>query len=101
MVKDLSYVVDGETLYLPTWYVYRSDKEIEETKKFLIEQSARTNPVAVIDDYDKEIEKQEEMEAHIVRELKKDGFNRKQIDEILARYYSGQTLDSAMQSILI
>lgn len=100
-MKDLSCVIDGETLYLPTWYLYRSDKEIEETKRFLIEQSAHTNPVTVVDDYDVDIKKQEEIEAHIVRQLKKKGFTRKQVDEILARYYSGQTLDSAMQSILI
>ena len=103
-MKDLSFNVNGETLYLPTWYQLRSDEEIQEAKLTIIEEmilaQSRPADVQVIDEYDIELDKMTEMEEHILRELKKEGFTKDQIEEIFARYYAGETLDSAMQSVI-
>jgi len=103
-MKDLSFKVNGETFYLPTWYQDEPEEKIEELKLSLIEEMILTQaePASevAVDGYDEELAKAVEMEEHILRELKKESFTKNQIEEIFARYYAGETLDSAMQSVI-
>lgn len=39
-------------------------------------------------------------ERDLIRQLKEEGFTKEEIEEIIARVTCGQTLDSAMQTIL-
>lgn len=102
--KDLSFKVNGETFYLPLWYQLRSDEEIEEAKLVLIEEMIRSESEQsvdpVVDEYDADLDNMTEMEEHIFKGLKEEGYTKNQIEEIFARYYSGQTLDAAMQSVM-
>lgn len=103
-MKDLSFKYNGETFYLPTWYQLESEEEIEGAKAALIAEMIRSDSAEptefVEDEYDAELDRMTEMEEYIWNQLKAEGYTSDQIEEILARYYSGQTLDSAMQSVI-
>ena len=89
-MNKLAYEIDGKIEYLPVWYSLRSDEEIEEAKRIVIE--AAKNPIK----YDNS--KIEIDEVEIRKQLRSE-FNEDQIDEIIRMLYDGRTLDSAMQSI--
>lgn len=89
-MNKLAYEIDGKIEYLPVWYSLRSDEEIEEAKRIVIE--AAKNPIK----YDNS--KIEIDEVEIRKQLRSE-FNEDQIDEIIRMLYDGRTLDSAMQSM--
>lgn len=99
---ELGFTFDGQVYYLPQWYKFRSDREIELAKQIIIDDllAEAANATPAKDKYDKEIENQEEMEAYISKQLKEEGYTKKQIEQILADYYSGRTLDSAIQKAI-
>lgn len=88
----LRFVKNGQEQYLPTWFMYKSDEEVEEAKQKLINAPDRTynsyEPIEIDED-------------KIRRELKKEGFSSADIDEIIAMIYNGMTVDSAIQRQLI
>lgn len=92
MNNKLAYEVNGKIEYLPAWYSLKSDKEIEETKRLLIEEAKKPaihhEPETTVID-----------EVNIRKQLKAE-FTKSQIDEIIEKLYCGYTLDSAMQSVM-
>lgn len=89
----LEYVVNGEVNFLPMWCLEWPDNEIEEAKRIAIEDAENEKKIKddpiVIDEKD------------IRKQLKEAGFYKAEISEIIRRVYEGQSLDSAMQTILL
>lgn len=88
----LKFMKDGQEQYLPTWFMHRSDKEVEEAKQKLINAPKKS--------YD-EYEPIEIDEVKIRRDLRKEGFSSDDIEEIIAMIYNGMTVDSAIQRQLM
>lgn len=91
-MNKLAYEINGKVEYLPMWYSLKSDEEIEAAKQIVIESAKNPKPQSdqepiIID------------EVKIKKMLKSDGFTKNQIEEIIAKFYCGYTLDSAMQSV--
>ena len=84
----LAFEKDGETWHLPTWYADRSDEEIESLKRTLIDAKPRAQ---------RNYEPIQIDEQQVRRNLRKEGFNRLEIDEIIAMVYNGMTMDAAIQ----
>lgn len=100
MSKDLSYTVNNETFYLPTWCESWSDEDIEKAKQSFIEEELNRKPLteeeidAIVAAEEAEIDR---LVKKVKPQLKKEGFNNSQIETIVADLYAGRTLDSAMQ----
>ena len=79
----------GEVDYLPTWYIDRSDEEVEKAKQILIN--------APEGQYTEFHEIKIPNEAKLRRDLKEEGFIKPEIEEIIEYIYSGGTVDAAIQ----
>lgn len=80
---------------MPTFAIYWTDEQRAEAQK-VIDRINSEEDFVVIDDPEP-IKLQ--MPRKVYRDLKAEGYTTKQIQEIMARVYCGQTLDSAMQSV--
>jgi len=85
--EKLRYEKDGKVEYLPTWYLTKSDQEIEEAKQAMIRYKHVDRESAPIE-FD---------EQQLYDDLKADGFNKADALEIIAMVASGMTVDSAIQ----
>ena len=85
----LKYVKNGEIEYLPTWYLDKSDEEIERVKEILIN--------APEGQYIPFHEVRIPNEVKLRRDLKEGGFIPPEIDEIIDRMANGSTIDNAIQ----
>lgn len=83
----LAFVKDGRTQYLPTWFKDKSDAELDELKQRVINSKPSSS-----EDVSIEID-----EPQLRKDLRKEGFTRADIDEIIAMVYNGHTIDSAIQ----
>lgn len=88
--------VDGEDVYLPTWYAEKSDDEVNDAKQIL-EKAVRDRHNRVNDYSADDYEEIEIDERSLRRDLKAEGFSKADCDEIIAMIYNGHTVDSAIQ----
>ena len=91
-MSELNFKVNDVEYQLPTWYAERSDEEIEKAKRVLIEEYSRE-----VEPLIEEFMPIQFDEKEICRQLKEAGFEKNEIEEIIADMYCGRTLDSVMQ----
>lgn len=95
--EKLAYIdKNGTKQYLPTWCMSWSDEEIAKAKADVIHDSARVADIEddYLDDDDAEMDAYVE---EVIPQLRRAGYTRSQIDQIVNDLYAGRTLDYAMQ----
>lgn len=96
-LERLAYTdADDRKQYLPMWCQSWSDEEIAKAKADAIHDSARVADIEddYLDDDDAEMDAYIE---EVMPQLRRAGYTRSQIDQIVNDLYAGRTLDYAMQ----
>ena len=90
-MNKLAYIKNGSTCYLPAWYLERSDEEIEDAKRIMI----NAPEPEVVKDYSPVLI---ENEKNIRRELSKEfGFSKSEIEEVIESMYCGRSFGVSVQ----
>lgn len=88
--------IDKDTVeYLPTWYQYKSDEEIDRAKariraRYKSNCDCNCDNIEVSSGYDWGV---------LIPQLRREGLTSSEIREVQARVRSGRTLNSAIQDI--
>ena len=80
---------------MPTFAIFWTEEQIAEAQK-VIDRINNEDDFVITDDPEPIML---QMPRKVYKDLKAEGYTTKQIKEIMARVYSGETLDSAMQTV--
>ena len=90
---------NGEVGHLPEWYSLRSPEEVAKAKEILIDEfNHPSKPKNYDEEYTPAIS-DKDLRA-LKKELRKEGFSTKEINQIEYRVTSGWSVDSAIQEAL-
>ena len=91
-MEDLAYYKDEVKEHLPTWYLTKSKEEIVKAKRTVADYYPES-----WQDTEYPVSLSEDEERKLRRDLRQEGFDPDEIDEIIARVENGSTVDSAIQ----
>lgn len=88
--------IEGEEIWLPGWYIDRTDEECREAAESIYEHIKNPPAKVEVEDTLERIEPEKLYDM-----LKADGFTSSEIETIFVRYYAGDTIDGAIQYLYI